>query len=121
MSKLFFAYQRSLVEKMTWYLERIVNTELSRNQKASGRAQQAEREHQTAFRDLRAVQQKISELNDRISEGSTRLKEIESQQQANDELRVIHQERNRVEGTIGIYENQLKKETEKRILHAKRA
>ena len=102
-------------------LEKKVSTQLSRTRKASGQAQKAERDFHAADRNLREVQHKISALNDRISSGSARLKEIELQQQANADLRVIHEERSKVKGVIGYYENQLNKASEKRIRHAKGA
>ena len=102
-------------------LEKKVSTQLSRTRKASGQAQKAERDYHAADRNLREVQQKISALNDKISAGSARLKEIELQQQANAELRVIHEERSKVKGVIGYYEDRLDKAAEKRIRHAKGA
>ena len=85
-------------------LEKKVSTQLSRTRKASGQAQKAERDYHAADRNLREVRQKISALNDRISAGSARLKEIELQQQANADLRIIHEERSKVKGVIGYYE-----------------
>lgn len=102
-------------------LEKKVSTQLSRTRKASGQAQKAERDYHAAERNLREVQQKISALNERISAGSARLREIELQQQANADLRVIHEERSKVKGVIGYYEDQLNKAAEKRIRHAKGA
>jgi DNA sulfur modification protein DndD len=102
-------------------IARDVSTRLSRSAKANNASQKAERDYHAKQKSLRDVRHKIESLKGQISAGSVRLKEIETRQQENADLRAIHEERASVRGTLPLLESQLQRATEKRNRHAKDA